>query len=99
VPEKLNLKADSVVAAYGHERSAKVAFRGVSAWDTHLNRLVAVKLIPCSSDAHTQIQLDVRRLSSRGWNTPHVLPSTISAKHRTIVTVMRYVTGGSLRSA
>lgn len=69
-----------------------------SAWDTRLNRLVAVKIISTAgSDAHNTIQFGREAAMITRLEHPHILPlydfgETPDFRYL----VMRYVTGGSL---
>src|SRR5215831_6080259 len=69
-----------------------------SGWDTHLNRLIAIKLIPRStSDAHNTIQFGREAAVVTRIEHPHVLPLYDYGETREMhYLVMRYVTGGSL---
>src|SRR4051812_44818629 len=69
-----------------------------SGWDTRLNRLVAIKVIPrIETDAHNTIQFGREAAVVTRLEHPHILPlyDYGEAPHFRYL-VMRYVTGGSL---
>jgi len=83
------------------EQVGKGGFSEVwSAWDTRLNRLVAVKLIPSSTDdAQHVIQFKREALIVSQLDHPNILPLYDFGEEGTWrYLVMRYVTGGSLAS-
>jgi serine/threonine protein kinase len=100
VSEKLNLTAGTMVGAYRiTELIGKGGFSEVwSGWDTHLNRLVAIKMIPrVGTDAHNTIQFGREAAMVTRLEHPHILPLYDFGEtpdYRYLV--MRYVTGGSL---
>lgn len=94
------LLSNAMLGAYRlTERIGKGGFSEVwSAWDTHLNRLVAIKIIPrTSSDAHNTIQFGREAAMITRLEHPHVLPLYDFGETPELrFLVMRYVTGGSL---
>ncbi len=81
------------------ERVGKGGFSEVwSAWDTHLHRLVAIKLVPrAGNDAHSTIQFGREATIVTRLEHPHILPLFDFGETPEIrYLVMRYVTGGSL---
>ncbi len=95
-----NLTPNATLGAYRlTERIGKGGFSEVwSAWDTHLNRLVAIKIIPrTSNDAYSTIQFGREAAMITRLEHPHVLPLYDFAETPELrYLVMRYVTGGSL---
>jgi serine/threonine protein kinase len=69
-----------------------------SAWDTRLNRLIAIKIIPrADADAHGTIQFGREAAVVTRLEHPHILPLYDygeTPQYRYLV--MRYATGGSL---
>jgi serine/threonine protein kinase len=100
VPEKAIVAPGKMISAYRiTELIGKGGFSQVwSAWDTRLNRLVAIKIIPSAgSDAHNTIQFGREAAMVTRLEHPHILPlydfgDTPDFRYL----VMRYVTGGSL---
>lgn len=91
---------NSMIASYRiTELIGKGGFSEVwSAWDTRLNRLVAIKVIPrVGSDAHSTIQFGREASVITRLEHPNILPLYDfgeTPQYRYLI--MRYVTGGSL---
>ncbi len=100
MPEKPIVSPGHMVGAYRiTELIGKGGFSEVwSAWDTHLNRLVAIKLIPrTAADAHNTIQFGREASMVTRLEHPHILPLyDFGETPEFRYLVMRYVTGGSL---
>ncbi|MCC7447705.1 MAG: protein kinase [Anaerolineae bacterium] len=100
MPEQALVSPNSMIASYRiTELIGKGGFSEVwSAWDTRLNRLVAIKVIPrVGSDAHSTIQFGREASVITRLEHPNILPLYDfgeTPQYRYLV--MRYVTGGSL---
>jgi serine/threonine protein kinase len=100
VPEKDMIAPGKMLSAYRiTELIGKGGFSQVwSAWDTRLNRLVAIKIIPTTGmDAHNTIQFGREAAMVTRLEHPHILPLYDFGESPDFrFLVMRYVTGGSL---
>ncbi len=100
MPEQTLISPNSQIATYRiTELIGRGGFSEVwSAWDTRLNRLVAIKIIPrIGSDAHSTIQFGREASMVTRLEHPNILPLYDfgeTPEYRYLV--MRYVTGGSL---
>jgi serine/threonine protein kinase len=100
VVDKMLLEPGTMIGGYRlTETIGRGGFAEVwSAWDTHLNRLVAIKLVTRSTDdAHNTIQFGREAAMISRLEYAHILPLYDFGETPDLrYLVMRYVTGGSL---